>query len=281
MERRLVVGWCLIFGLVSFTGRAARAQAYYIDETTDWTGNGCEAEDVDEVTAGLRSDLDQSGWSGSRYLNGNAWPQDIIESCDGATYGANGADSSYGDAADLLIVQGHGNTGLLAFGYKRENKCAVDLGSSSNLKYTGVARLGEMAGGRASLGMWFTCCTLKKESLASHANHQWLKQQLGFHGESDFSSSQAREFWADNVYESNTQSWLDSMEDKPGWFTGSNSVMVVSYGGSSSEANDYHNNWALRRNVVFPRSGGPACAAGSPRFYYTYTLLDHGSEGCN
>jgi hypothetical protein len=270
----------VLLGASSFVARAAQAQSYFIDETTDWTGNGCEAEDLEEVTAELGSMLDAGGWTGRRYTNSAAWPQDIMESCS-SNYGNGGLDATYGDSADLVVLAGHGNTGFLAYGYKRDGKCTVDLGRSTNLKARGEARLGEMGGARASLGMWLTCCTLKKESLAAHGNFQWLKQQLGFHGESDFNWHQPVEFLQNNAFESNTQSWLDAMEDRPGWFTGSNSAIVVSYGKTSAEANDYHNNLALTRNVVFPRAGGPACSNGPPAFKYVYTLLDHGSDGCD
>jgi hypothetical protein len=280
MRRTGIVLSCTLFGATCLSAPAVRAQSYFIDEGTDWTGNGCEADNVEAVTAELRGLLDNAGFSGNRFTNSAAWPQDVMESCS-SNYGANGLDSTYADTADLVVVAGHGNTGYLAFGYKRENKCIVDLGRSTNLSRVGEARLGQMAGARASIGMWLTCCTLKKESLAGHANYQWLKQQLGFHGESDFNWHQPVEFLQNNQFESNTQSWLDAMEDRPGWFTGSNSAIVVSYGKTSAEANDYHNNLALMRNVVFPRSGGPACTNGPPSFKYLYTLLDHGSDGCD
>ena len=280
MRRTDIVFLGVLLGAASLATRAAWAQTYFIDEGTDWTGNGCPADDLEEVTAELASMFDASGFTGRRFANSSAWPQDLMESCS-SKYGFRGLDSTYSDTADFVVVAGHGNTGFLAWGYKREDLCTVDLGKSSDLSSRGEARLGQMDGARASVGMWLTCCTLKKESLSAHANFQWLKQQLGFHGESDFNWHQPVEFIQNNAFESNKQSWLDSMEDRPGWFTGSNSAIVVSYGKTSAEATDYHNNLATMRNVAFPRSGGPACTKGPPSFKYVYTLLDHGSDGCD
>jgi len=281
MSGKILLSSCCVAASVSaLLVHTAQAQSFYIDSMTDWTGNGCEAEDLDESTSLLALDLKDEGWTGSRFVNQSAWPQDIMESCNGAAYGG-GMDASFGDAANLVVIDGHGNTGFLAFGYKRDGKCTVDLGSSTNLSTKGVARLGEMGGARASVAMWLTCCTLKRESLAAHANNQWLRQQLGFHGEAMIDKDMPDEFFEDNYAESNKDAWLDSMEDAPGWFTGDNSAMVVSYGHTSAEATDTHNNLALRRNVQFPRPDGAACKAGPPRFYYTLTYLDHGSDGCD
>jgi hypothetical protein len=277
----LVLSCCVAVSVSSLLAHTAQADSFYIDSMTDWTGNGCEAEDLGEATSLLAQDLRDAGWSGSRYVNQSAWPQDIMESCNAATYGASGMDASYGDAANLVVIDGHGNTGVLGFGYKRDGKCTVALGSSPNPSTQGVARLGELGGARASVAMWLTCCTLKRESLAANANNQWLRQQLGFHGEAMIDADMPDDFYEDNYSESNKDAWLDSMEDAPGWFTGDNSPMVVSYGQTSAEAAGTHNNLSLRGQLQYPRPNGAACKAGPPRFYYTLTYLDHGSEGCD
>ena len=276
----------MVVAAASFVARSARAQTYYIDETTDWTGNGCEAEDLPAVTAGIKANLDSRGWKGSRYLNVNAWPQDIVESCD-ASYGANGDDASFGDGADLLVEAGHGNTGFVAFGYQRNGMCTVDLGRTSNVSsYTGAARLGQMDGARASIAMWLDCCTLKPASLTAHANYQWVKQQVGFGGIASFDADMVGAFVRNSGAPartgeiSNVDAWLIAMEDKPGWFTGDNAPIVVSYGTTAAEAAGYDASLSLG-SFQSPRTGGATCGSGPRRFYYTYTWKDHGSAGCN
>lgn len=281
MRRSRFTGFAVGLTVLGMLIPTARAQSFYIDEMTDWTGNGCQAEDLDECTSKITQRLQDAGWTGHRYVNSNAFPQDIVESCDASSYGPKGKDWQYGDGADLLIIDGHGNTGFLAFAYKRYDTCTVDLGSSGDVTKVGVARLGSMSGASASVAMWLTCCTLKKESLTAHANHQWLRQQLGFHGEALLGDTMPRDFWDENYSKSNKQAWLDSMEDAWGWFTGDNSPIVVSYGSSSDQATDNHNSMSLYHNVQFPRAGGPACGGRQPRFYYVLTVRDHGSEGCN
>ena len=178
------------------------------------------------------------------------------------------------DSANQRSLASSGRAARLLGAFSRER-------ATLNLSTRGVARLGAMGGATASVAMWLTCCTLKKESLTTHANHQWLRQQLGFHGESLLDKDMPLEFYNDNWTESNRDAWLDSMEDASGWFTGDNSPMVVSYGHNSAEAIDNDNNMYLRHNVQFPRPDGPVCTAGMPRFSYTATYLDHGSAGCN
>lgn len=72
------------------------------------------------------------------------------------------------------------------------------------------------------------------------------------------------------------------MEDKPGLFTGDNSPIVVSYGATSAEANDTHNNLKFKRMILQRRPGGPTCGGGPPGFFFVSTLRDHGtSDTCN
>jgi hypothetical protein len=60
-------------------GPASAQRTYYLDESTDFSGNGCENADLNDVTSSLRSSLNANGWSGSRFTNVNAWPQDYME----------------------------------------------------------------------------------------------------------------------------------------------------------------------------------------------------------
>jgi hypothetical protein len=276
-----------LLGVLSVTTHSALAQTFYVGDMSDY-GQSCSVpeDQISRVTSGMVSILKSRGWSGDRFVESDVWPQDITESCSSA-YGRGGLDSTYGDTRNLVVVAGHGNTGMVGYGTVHNSMCTVDLGKSSNTKYQGVPRLGQMDGGTASIAMWLTCCTLRKESLAAHANFQWVKQQIGFHGESSFDTDMVSAFTrnagapARVGYISNKEAWGTAMEDKPGWFTGDNSTIVVSYGANSTEAHANHDGLTLNAGSYPRRKGGPACGDGPPGFTYTYTLKDHGADGCD
>jgi hypothetical protein len=278
------VNWCVALGMgaVALAPKAARADRYYIGETTDFSGNGCENEDLNEITASLRNALDNdSWWSGSRYVNVQAWPHDLVEACSSGIFGA-GLDSTYGDTRELTVYAGHGNSGALQWGYKRNGMCAVDFASSGNVGAVGVMRLGQMSGATTVAAMWLTSCTLKRDRLASKANFQWVRQQFGYHNSPSIGDDTPSEFYIGVWPTSNKDSWLDHMEDKPGLWTGDNSPIVVSYGETAAEATSTHNGACLKRQILFHRTGGPSCGKGPPLFFFTSTLRDHGtSSGCN
>src|SRR5882757_7363484 len=83
------------------TAALAGGPNYWIDESTDFTGNGCENADLNDVTSSLRSRLDADGWTGTRWSNANAWPEDFIERDLG------GIDHVAGDASTLSVYAGH------------------------------------------------------------------------------------------------------------------------------------------------------------------------------
>src|SRR4051794_7537075 len=92
------LGGLLLVSLSLLHAPPAFAQAtYYIDESTDFTGNGCQNKDLNDVTSSLRGALDATGWSGSRFVNALAWPQDFIESCS-SSFGAGGLDDIFADS---------------------------------------------------------------------------------------------------------------------------------------------------------------------------------------
>jgi hypothetical protein len=284
LSAKALVSAGVALSVLAFSVQNARAGGYIIEEMTDYSKCCQEEPNLPAATETLPKILQSKGWAGNRYVNGNVWPQDITESCS-ADYGANGIDSAYGDANDLLVLSGHGNTGVIGYGAVHAGICAVDLRTGSS--DTNVARLGQMSGGRTSIAIWLTCCTLRKDKLPSRANYQWVKQQIGYSGESAMTNDMMYSFVRNSGmqarvgYISNVEAWMVSQEDAPGWFTGDNSPIVVSYGKTSAEANANHANMTMDGWNAAPRTGGPACGGGPPRFYYTYTLRDHGVEGCN
>ena len=136
-------------------------KTYYLDESTDFTGNGCENADLNDVTSSLRGALDGNGWTGQRWTNANAWPQDYIES---TMAGLSGVDNLFGDNFLLTVYAGHGNRALIQFGTKRNNRCTVNLETQ--------ARLGLQGGNKAVYVMYATSCTLNLDSLSRNFNHE-------------------------------------------------------------------------------------------------------------
>ncbi|HEX9942130.1 MAG TPA: hypothetical protein VGG03_08945 [Thermoanaerobaculia bacterium] len=268
---RLCLQWIVWLCLMGSLPAGA-ASTFYIDESLDFSGNGCQNADLNDVTSQLCDALRSAGWAGTRWVDANAWPQDFIESCS-PLYGAGGLDSIYADAALLSVYAGHGNKGLLQWGYPRDGVCTIDF--SKNM------RLGAMSGAASGFGIYITSCTLHTSSLVDGGNWQWLRQQFGYHNSPSVHGDGAKNFFNGTGSKSNKNSWLGAMEDRPGWFTGDNSPIVVSYGATASEALAVHNDAALKRQIyTSPRPGGPGCGGGQPLFYYVYTFYDHGDGGC-
>lgn len=270
-------------GVVAIAGGVANAGTYYIGQSTDYTGNGCESPDVPEDTSYLSSQLKSFGWSGQRYVDSQAWPQDLQEQCS-AGYGAGGLDGVYADTKDLVVFSGHGGLGgNLYWGTAHNGVCDQYMGANM--------RLGSMTGSSASYAIYNACCVLNTNTLVDHANWQWLRQQFGFHGLAAISAAMTGDFLdATGPYPgpygtsgdlSNKQAWLGFMEDKPGWFTGDNSAVVVSYGATQTEANNVRSGAKLGRGTyVSRRPSGPTCGGTQPLFYYIVDLVDHGDSGC-
>lgn len=283
-ERWLAFGGVAVF--IALSTSRAQAAGYYIDESTDFTGNGCPGTDLNNVSKSLEDALIADSYSGSRYLNASAWPQDFIESCN-AVYRSTtnsaslGLDHVYADASQLAVYAGHGIDqgtasngaalrGLMQFGYMKDGACWVSLSNS--------VRLGEMAGAQAGYSIFVTSCTMSATFLTSTFTRQWLNQSLGFHNSPAVGDDQVADFYDETLYASNKDAWLDQLEDKPGWLTGSNSPMVASKGHTNAQALSTHNSTAFKAGSWFwaPLYSGPSCGAGLPGYYWYYTYLPNG-----
>jgi hypothetical protein len=235
------------------------AKTYFIDESTDYTGNGCENTDLNTITQSLKTALDSSSWTGARWVNGSAWPSDFIESCS-ATYGV-GGDGAQADTKSLAVFAGHGSTGLLSFGHKKNNVCNVDF--SANM------RLGSMAGATAAVGMWLGCDALKITSLGTEAHHQWMRQQLGWNNTIAIGDNEPRDFFNATDVKTNARAWLDQMD-------GSGREPVVYTQGTTSDGCwSVHNSASLKNNVyTSARGGGPSCGGPMPASWYCWEWID-------
>lgn len=231
---------------------------YWIDESTDFTGNGCQNADLNNVTSSLKSRLDSDGWGGTRWSNANAWPEDFIEQNFG------GIDHVAGDDETLSVYAGHGNRALIQFGFQRNGRCTVSFPSDT--------RLGTQGGDDAAYAMWVTSCTVNLDSLSRHFD-QAIRQTFGYHNSPSVKDNQPRDFYKETDDLRNERAWIEEMEDRPGWFTGDNSPIALTFGLSSSHCAWVQSTAKLRAEVLL--SDAPA-----PDTWYCYLMYNHGASGC-
>jgi len=258
---------------------SARAYSYYLGESVEYQGHGCgnSSANLPYYLNAIGASLDSAGWKGLYYVKDGDWPQVYVDAC----MQPDGFDI-IADSFDLVIEAHHGSIGNFFFGYPSPTgRCSVSLKNDM--------RLGSMFGARASTAVFGSCCTLNKNYITDTANWQWTRQNLGFHDITEFDNGMFADWF--NATRgplgtlpftlTNLQAWFYHFEDRPGWFTGDNSPMVISYGTSASDAQNTHATARLGGGVlVSPRGGGPTCGGGQPLFYYYYTYVDHGNSGC-
>ena len=242
--------------LIGSMNAHASHETFWIDESTDFTGNGCENTNLNDVTSSLRSALVSDGWTGTRWTNANAWPEDFIEGNLG------GIDDVAGDSKLLSVYAGHGNRGLIQFGYRRNGRCVVRLRDS--------ARLGTQAGDRAAYAMYVTSCTINTDSLSQHFNNE-IRQSFGYHNSPSVKDDQPRDFFNATSSLRNSRAWIEETEDKPGWFTGDNSPITLTFGLSSS-----HCSWV--QDTARLKGGSINSTSPEPDAYYCYVMFNNG--GC-
>jgi len=248
----------LIASLVSPEISLAAGKNYWIDESTDFTGNGCENSDLNNVTSSLRNRLESDGWSGTRWSNQNAWPEDFIEQNLG------GIDHVAGDSQTLSVYAGHGNRALIQFGFQRNGRCTVSFPPST--------RLGRQGGDDAVYAMWVTSCTVNLDSLSRHFDQE-IRQTFGYHNSPSVKDNQPREFYKETDDLRNERAWIEEMEDRPGWFTGDNSPIALTFGLDQS-----HCGWV--QDTAKLRDGVLLYDAPQPDTWYCYLMFDNGQSGC-
>jgi hypothetical protein len=236
----------------------AAGKNYWIDESTDFTGNGCENADLNNVTSSLRSRLESHGWTGTRWSNRNAWPEDFIEQNLG------GIDHVAGDSQTLSVYAGHGNRALIQFGFQRNGRCTVSFPPST--------RLGRQGGDDAVYAMWVTSCTVNLDSLSRHFDQQ-IRQIFGYHNSPSVKDNQPRDFYKETDDLRNERAWIEEMEDRPGWFTGDNSPIALTFGLNSS-----HCSWV--QDTAKLRGERLLYDAPEPHTRYCYLMFDNGQSGC-
>jgi hypothetical protein len=234
---------------------AHAAKTYYIDEGTDFTGNGCDIADVNTITESLQTSLSAAGWTGNRNVNISAWPQDFWEACS-TTYGSGGLDSSYGDTGTLAVYAGHGSPHTIYFGYAHNGACSTDLTANS--------RLGEMSGGSAGFGMWLACDVIQSSELTTSMT-QRLRQQASWQNTIGIGDDEPRDFFDATIAKTNADAWLDQMS------SGGRDAIIASFSNTSSGCWTAMNSAKLKGNVYnSPFGGGASCGGSQPAYWSCY-----------
>jgi len=281
--RSPILSACLVFSTACLIAPQVAAQGgpppktYFIEEVVDFTGNGCQATNVNTITALLDQYLESSGWSGLRLIEFECFPHDWREACS-SSFGPSGLDSYYADDAKFTVYAGHGlqGGGSLFFGWPHLGVCNNILGTNS--------RLGSMAGKRAGYAMYLTSCTLKTTSLVAHANFQWTYQNIGFHNSPGIHSDSPAGWFNCTSGASNASCWLlwmqsdDQDED-------TNTPIIVSYGATAAQANLVRDSTKMKD--VYPgdfqyggRPSAPSCGANQPLFFYNWVRIYNGTGDC-
>ena len=244
---------------------ALAAPTYYIDECTNYqNGNACDIVNVNTITATLQSSLAADGWTGSRFTEFSAWPQDFWESCS-SSYGTNGDDAFYSDTATLAVFAGHGNSHLLAFS-STGNGGTINGATSCNVDMTRNMRLGTMSGAQAAFGMWLVCDAVQSGELGSNM-WQSLRQQAGWQNSISIGDNEPRDFYNATSAKTNVNAWLDQMSSG-----GRNAIVATFSSASATDCWNVHNAAKLRGNVYdFPRNNGVGCGGGQALYYYCYS----------
>jgi hypothetical protein len=266
--RTMCTALIAVAALLTGSAKADPNYQFFISETTDFTGNGCPNNtDVNTITSTLKTAFEADGWSGTRFVNASAYPQDFFESCSNA-YGPWGNDAIYADSGVVSVFAGHGGQGELFFGYPELNKCSVFFNAGLYGLAGAEARLGSMAGARSGFGIYLGCEALKVPDGLNASNLNWMQQQFGFTNIVSIGNNEPRDFYNATSYGYgviNAIAWLDRMDG------GGRHPLVSTQSNNSGNCWASHASLKLRGHVgVQPRAGGPSCENGQPSFWYCY-----------
>jgi len=73
-----------------------------------------------------------------------------------------------------------------------------------------------------------------------------VHQQFGFHNSPSIGDDGLASFFNSTASLTNRDAWLQELEDKPGWFTGDNSPVVLIFGASEADADTKNNSAKLK-----------------------------------
>ncbi len=224
-------------------GAQASPLTFYMGEVTQYAGlTMCANSNLNTVTASLATAIRADGWTGSRFVNASAWPQDFRDKL----FDSGGLDDSYGDAASLTVFAGHGSPGRVLF-QPRNGVCTASAG-------TNMALGAGSTGGNAAVGMWLSCEMLRAglldESTSAYRRMN-LRQSLGWMNSIAIGDNEPRDFYNKSKSMPNKDAWLQQMR---GW--GRQPIVLTAT--TASDAGTcwaIHGSQSLGRRVV-DRLGG-------------------------
>ena len=260
-----------IFGVVAlasvaFTENAGAASTYFIDESTAYAGSCSNNENLNVVSASLKTAMDARSFTGARYVNSSAISGDFTESCS-PSFGVGGVhaglDSIYGDSKSVVVFAGHGGAGFFYFQTPWWGQCYTQM--SSNM------RLGAMSGSQATVGIWLSCDSLSIDGPSSwdnQANSQWLQQQFGFNNTISIGDNEARDFFNATNTSSNVNAWINKFNNQ------GRGPVAISYGDTSTRIDLVHNSARMyQRTFLGARGGWNSCQSAQPGFWWKSTYV--------
>jgi hypothetical protein len=241
------------------------AKSYFIAESMDFTGNGCEGIDLNDVTSSLRNKLDNDGWTGIRVTEGQTKPSDFID----PRKQAYGHDHMNGDAASLAVYAGHGDMNRLQWGTRDDDTPGLTPLQRCNAFFSKDIRLGSMSGGWAKAVALLTSCTGRLACYESSLGTSDATQVFAFNNSPIIWNNAARRFYRKSGRMPNRDAWIKAMDNRPG--IGKNSPVVYTRGTSRDEALQIHGSARLSEIDETPSAQGTT--------WYAYTWVDHGLKG--
>lgn len=201
-------------------------RTYFIGESVKF--DGCPNTNLNTITRRLRNRLEGAGWTGLRFVDDDAWPEDFWET----TLFPSGVDDAFGDAHRLAIYAGHGGPGVLQWGRPSDDgQCFANIPMH--------LRLGQFAGDAAAAVMLMTSCTLRTDIVWPNFKLNAARQFFGYHNSPYIGGGEPRRvFKRTQDGQSTKDAWLDEMEQNAA--LGKNSPVVLTAGVSGMEAMQAH-----------------------------------------
>jgi hypothetical protein len=203
--RRLAIRLALYFTSVLTPALAlAEPKTFYMDEGTHYSDiSMCKNQDLNTVSESLASTMRGDGWTGSRYVNELAWPQDYRDK----SLDSNGLDDLYGDAASVTVFAGHGSAGFITF-RSRLSTCTASAGTNMALGSGSTA-------GASAVGIWLSC-DMFATGLLDEPNSSYrrmnIRQSLGWLNTISIGDDEPRDFYNATRSISNKDAWLRQMQ---------------------------------------------------------------------
>ncbi len=236
-------------------------RSYFIAESIDFTGNGCENDDVNDVTSTLRDKLDSEGWSGTRAVDGQTTPTDFID----ASLQPFGLDYVASDAVSFAVYAGHGFMDQIQWGTADDDP-AISPSRRCSTFLSSDVRLGARSGGWAKNVALLTSCTGRLACYESSLGQSDATQMMAFNNSPVIWGNAARRFYRKSGRMPNRDAWIRAMDNRPG--IGKNSPVVYTRGGGRDEVLEIHQSARLSEISEIPRTQDTT--------WYAYTWVDHG-----